>query len=289
MPHILGSDFAGTVAAVGENVSHYAIGDRVGVNPGIWDGTCEFCLSGEAGPLCNNFKILGEHLPGGYAEFAAVPARNLIKLPGNFGFKESAASSLVFLTAWRMLKTQVALKKNETILIIGAGGGVSSAAIQIAKHLGATVLATTSSNIKMEQTRTLGADKVYNYKENADWAKNVYLDTKKRGVDVVLDSIGASTWEQSLRSLRNGGRLVTCGATSGPIGNTNISLVFWRQLRIIGSTMATHSEFTEVMNLIFKGVLRPVISKEFPLQEAANAHQYLSRMERFGKIVLKID
>lgn len=288
LPHILGSDISGTVEEIGKNVSEVSVGDRVVVNPGIWDGTCEYCLKGEHS-LCKTFQILGEHIPGGYAEFSKIPARNCLKLPDDFPFNKAAAGSLVYLTAWRMLNTQAKLKHGEDILILGAGGGVSTAAIQIAKYLGANVITTTSSEAKMKEALKIGADKVFNYKSDPDWAKKIYNYTEKKGVDVVLDSVGASTWKNSLRSLKNGGRLVTCGATTGPIGETDIRLVFWKQIHIIGSTMATHEEFKQVMDLIFEGKLNPVISKEFPLREASNAHKYLENMEQFGKILLKID
>ncbi|MHA2277855.1 MAG: zinc-binding dehydrogenase [Candidatus Kariarchaeaceae archaeon] len=288
LPHVLGSDVSGTIEKVGENVSSVSVGNRVVVNPGIWDGTCEFCLKGEHS-LCKKFHILGEHIPGGYAEFIKINACNCLILPENFPFNKAAAGSLVFLTAWRMLKTQAKLKVGEDILILGAGGGVSTAAIQIAKYLGANVIATTSSEFKMNEATKLGADKVFNYKSDSEWPKSVYKYTEKKGVDVVLDSVGSATWKYSLRSLKNGGRLVTCGATTGPAGETDIRLVFWRQIHIIGSTMATHEEFKEVMNLIFEGKLNPIISKEFPLSEASKAHEYLANMEQFGKVVLKIE
>ncbi|MFW9927878.1 MAG: zinc-binding dehydrogenase [Candidatus Thorarchaeota archaeon] len=287
LPHVPGSDVAGVITEKGSNVTEFNIGDGIVINPGFWDGTCGFCLKGEHS-LCESFKIIGEHLPGGYAEYVKVPARNCLKIPDGFPHSLAAAGALVYLTAWRMLKTQANLQENEDILIIGAGGGVASAAIQIAKYLGARVLTTTSSDIKMEEAKKIGADIVLNYKIDPDWWKKVYQLTNKKGVDVVLDNVGAATWESSLRSLKNGGRLVTCGATTGPIGKTNISLLFWKQLKILGSTMSTQKEFIEVMNLIFTGKLTPVISKEFPLKDARSAQEYLANMEQFGKVILKI-
>lgn len=287
LPHVPGSDMSGIIADIGKNVTFLEKGDRVAINPGIWDNTCEFCLQGEHS-LCTNFHILGEHLPGGYAEYSRVPARNCVKLPDHISFQKAAAGSLAYLTAWRMLMTQAKARPTDDILIIGAGGGVSSAAIQIAKLVGARVIATTSTEKKMEEAKKIGADIVINYKTDPDWSKTVYTLTKKRGVDIVIDNIGAATWENSLRTLRKGGCLVTCGATTGGIVKTNINMIFWRQLQIFGSTMATQHEFLQVMKLIFEGKLDPTISKEFPLAQARNAQEYLFKMEQFGKVVLNI-
>ena len=288
LPHVPGSDIAGVISKVGENVDRddLKVGSRVVINPGLWCGNCEFCQVGQHS-LCRRFRLIGEHVSGGYAEYAKVPAKNCLVLPDTISFEKAAAASLVFLTAWRMLKTQAQLKSEEDILILGAGGGVSSAAIQIAKYLGARVLATTSSEFKIKEAEKLGADKVFNYNES-DWPKQVYLFTQKKGVDVVLDNVGEATWETSIRSLKKGGRLVTCGATSGPYGKTDIRQVFWKQIKIIGSTMSTHEEFKEVMKLIFEGKLNPVISKIFPLEKAKEAQKYLMEKQQFGKVVLQI-
>ncbi len=285
MPHIPGCDVAGTVAGLGDRVSGLGEGDRIVVNPGLSCGVCEFCVGGEDS-LCRTYKILGEHVRGGYAEYVAVPARNVYPLPDDFGFEEAAAFPLVFMTAWRMLMSRAKVRAGEDVLILGVGGGVSSAAVQMAKLAGARVFATSSSDEKLERAAGLGADVLINYAEE-DFSKRVWQETGKRGVDVVVDSVGEATWEGSLRALANGGRLVTCGATTGPIGKTNIRIVFWRQLTILGSTMASRSEFEAMMKLVFRRQLIPVVDKVFPLAEAREAQARLEAGAQFGKILLK--
>ncbi|MFQ5795768.1 MAG: zinc-binding dehydrogenase [Candidatus Bipolaricaulia bacterium] len=286
LPHILGSDVAGVVAAVGERVETVEVGTRVVVNPGLNCGRCEFCLAGEESE-CVTYRILGEHVLGGYAERVGVPARNAILLPDHVSFEEAAAVPLVFMTAWRMLITRAKLRPGEDVLILGVGGGVASAALQIAKLYGAQVFATASSEAKLEKAHDLGADVLINYTQT-DFDGEVWQLTDKRGVDLVVDSVGADTWAQSLRSLARGGRLVTYGATSGPIAETDIRYIFWRQLNIIGSTMGSQKELLEVLKLIWAGKLKPVIDRIYPLQEAARAHERLESRESFGKIVLKV-
>jgi len=287
MPHIPGSDIAGIIEAVGINVTKWTVGTRVVVNPGIWDNTCEYCKRGEHS-MCKNFRILGEHLSGGYAEFVTVPARNILELPENITFEIAAAANLSLLTAFRLVVKRGRIKKGETIAVIGAGGGVSAFAIQLAKLAGAIVYATTSSESKMEKTKELGADYVINYREDDNWWKTIYKMNKKRGVDMVVDSVGEATWDKSLLLLKKGGRLVTCGATTGSKGKTNINLIFWNQLEIIGSTMASHSEFIEALQILFSGKIKIPITM-FPLKEAAAAQEYMIKAQQFGKIVLKID
>lgn len=286
LPHVPGSDMAGVVEEVGQQVEHYAVGDRVVVNPGISCGFCEFCLAGEDS-LCKQFKILGEHLPGGYAEFAKVPATNLLKLPDHISFEQAASGALSLLTAYRMVIKRGRLRLGEKVGVIGAGGGVSVFAIQLAKLAGAKVFATTSTDQKAEQARSLGADVVLNYTEDPNWWKTLYYETGKRGLDVVVDSVGEATWDKSLRLLRKGGRLVTCGATTGPMGKTNINLIFWNQLEIIGSTMASRSEFREALQLVFDGKINiPVIT--YPLEKAREAQLLMEEGQQFGKIVLLV-
>ena len=287
MPFILGSDIAGDIAELGQNVRGLAVGQRVAVNPGLSDNTCEFCLAGEHS-LCPNFKILGEHVPGGYAEYARVPALNVLPLPGHVSYEDAAAAALVFLTAWRALITQARLRPGETVLILGAGGGVATAAIQVAKLAGAYVYAVSGYEDKLERARALGADEGINYR-TMDFSREAFQRTGKRGVDVVLENVGEATWKGSLRAVRKGGRIVTYGATSGPIGETDIRLVFWKQLHIIGATMASQSEFREVMRLVFAGKLRPVIDRVLPLEQARQAQEALASQEQFGKIVLRVD
>lgn len=283
LPHIGGSDIAGTVDAVGAGVTGLKPGRRVLVNPSLWCGECEFCRKGEES-LCVSFHILGEHVPGGMAEYAVVPARNVLPIPDSLSFEAAAAVPLVYPTAWRALK-RARLAKGETILVLGASGGVATAAIQIAKRRGAVVVAVTRGEEKVEKVRALGADEVVD-RSRGDFSKVVWEWTRKRGVDVVLENVGEATWKGSLRALAKGGRLVTYGATTGPRGEVDIRLIFGRQLEIIGSTMASKQEFEEVMALIFDGSLAPVIDVVWPLERARDAHERLERGEQFGKIVL---
>ncbi len=283
-PFWTGSDVAGEVAELGPGVTEWRIGERVGINPTLTCGTCEYCLQGEDS-LCVTFGILGEHVHGGLAEYVKVKAASLIRLPDHVSFEDAAAFILVNMTAWRMLVTQARLRAGEDLLILGVGGGVSSAAVQIGKLCGARVWVTSSSDEKLQRAKALGADELINYAKE-DWVKVVSERTGKHGVDVVLDDVGAQTWKGSLRVLARGGRLVTCGATSGPIGETDIRLVFWKQLRILGSTMANRKEFAEVMAQLFRGTLKPVVDRVFPLREIAQAQARLAEGKQFGKIVL---
>lgn len=286
MPHIMGSDLAGVVAEVGEDVIGVQVGQRVTVNPGLSCGRCEYCVAGQDS-LCVEFGVLGEHVPGGCAEYARVPARNVLPIPDGFPFVEAAAAPLVFLTAWRALVTQAGLRAGEDILILGASGGVASAAIQIAKLCGARVFAVTSSGEKATRARELGADVVINRTET-DFSREVWQLTGKRGVDVVLENVGAATWKSSLRAVAKGGRVITYGATAGPLGETDIRLVFWKQIHIIGSTMASQSEFQQVMKLVFRGALKPVVDRVLPIERFREAHEALEKGEQFGKIVLQV-
>ena len=286
LPHVPGSDVAGIIEKVGDHVKGWNVGDRVVVNPGIWCTTCEFCIAGEHS-LCKSFKLLGEHISGGYAEYIKIPARNLLKLPEHVSFEEAAGAALSLLTAYRMIIKRGRLRPGETMLVIGASGGVSTFAMQLGKLAGAKVWATTSTDEKVKQAKELGADYVINYTTDPNWSKTVFLESNKRGVDIVVDSVGEKTWQGSLRSLRKGGRLVTCGGTTGMNGNTNIALIFWNQLEIIGSTMSSHSEFMEAMQLLFDGKIK-VPLKTFELEQAREAQEYLMNQQQFGKVVLKI-
>jgi NADPH:quinone reductase-like Zn-dependent oxidoreductase len=282
-----GADITGVVAEIGESVNQFKLGDRVIVNPGLSCGQCEHCLNGEESQ-CNSYGIIGDTIPGGFADFIAVDETNLLKLPTQLSFEEAAATPLVFQTAWRALMSQGSLRPGEDVLILGASGGVGSASIQIAKLAGANVIAVTSNTDKMSYAKKLGADIVLNRKSGDYWGELAAL-TNNRGVDLVLENIGAATWAQSLKSLVKGGRLVTFGRTTGNLAETDIKLIFWNQLRIIGSTMANRKEFSEVMQLIFQGKLNPVIDTVFPLEQAQSAYQRLHDGEQFGKIVIKID
>lgn len=284
LPFWTGSDIAGDVAQVGAGVEGFKAGDRVAVNPNLTCGRCEYCLRGED-PLCDSFGILGEHCVGGLADFVKVDGRNVLRLPDHVGYETAAAFTLVNMTAWRMLVTQAALRPGEDLLILGVGGGVSSAAVGIGKLCGARVWVTSSSDDKLERAKALGADECINYAKE-DWAAAVWQRTGKRGVDVVLENVGAATWKGSLRVLAKGGRLVTCGATSGPKGETDIRVLFWKQLRIIGSTMANRREFREAMTQLFRGTLKPIVDRVFPLKDGAEAQRLLAEGKQFGKLVL---
>jgi NADPH:quinone reductase-like Zn-dependent oxidoreductase len=284
MPHIGGSDVAGTVRELGERVSGVQPGTRVVVDPSLPCGQCEWCQRGEQS-LCVDYRILGEHTQGGLAEFVVVPATNLYTIPAHYDFVRAAAAPLPFLTAWRALTTRARLQPEESVLITGASGGVATAAVQIAKYLGARVFAVTTAE-NLERVHALGADVVYD-REKVDYAKQLWQDTRKRGVDVVLDSVGAETWQANLRSLARAGRLVIYGATTGPIGETDLRLVFWKQLEILGTTMSTHREFRHVMDLVFSERLQPVIDRVLPLAETRAAHERLEAGQQFGKIVLQ--
>ncbi len=286
LPHILGSDVAGEIAKTGDNVADLEVGERVVLNPGLTCGECEYCVMGED-PLCVDYRILGEHVNGGYAEFVAVPARNVARLPTDFPFETAAATPLVYMTAWRLLVNKGRVRPGEDVLILGAGSGLSTAAIQVAKLAGCTVFATSSSDEKLRRAKGIGADVLINYK-GMPWSKAVWELTGKRGVDVVVDHVGAATFKDSVRSLRRGGRLLTPGATTGALFEVDIRYVFMRQISILGSTMASQREFEEVLKLVFMGRLKPVVDRVFPLAEAAKAHEYLERGEQFGKVVLTL-
>ncbi len=286
MPHIPGSDVSGVIAEVGANVAGLAVGQRVAINPGISCGHCEYCIAGEES-LCAEFGILGEHLAGGAAEFVRVPAVNVLPMPDSISFEQAAAASLVFLTAWRALISRARLRVGEDVLILGAGAGVSTAAIQIAKRAGARVFVTSSSDDKLQKARQIGADVLINYKTQ-EWDREVFKATNKRGVDVVFESVGASTWLKSIRALKRGGRMVVIGATTGPNPQEEIGYIFWKQIEIIGSTMASQSEFRQVMKLVFRGELKPIIDVVLPLERAREAHARLEKGEQFGKIVLTL-
>ena len=286
LPFWTGCDIAGDVAKVGPDVTGLRVGDRVCVNPNLTCGRCEFCIQGEDS-LCVRYGIVGEHLPGGLAELVAVSAENVLPLPAHVSYEHAASFILTNMTAWRMVVTQARVRPGEDVLILGVGGGVSSTAVQIAKLCGARVLVTSSSDAKLERARQLGADVSINYAKE-DWESAVYEKTAKRGVDVVLENVGAQTWKQSLRSLRKGGRLVTCGATTGPIAETDIRIVFWKQIHIIGSTMANRREFNDVMRLFFAGRLKAIVDEIVPLKDGAAAQRRLAEGRQFGKIVLTV-
>ena len=281
-----GADVAGVVAEVGRDVQAFAPGDRVLVNPGLFCGRCEHCIAGQEG-LCLSFGILGDSRPGGFAELVAVEEANLLRLPDDLSFDEAAAVPLVFQTAWRALISRARVRAGEDVLILGASGGVGSAAIQIAKLAGARVFAVTSGTAKGDHAHKMGADFILDRKAGDWWGEAARL-TDGRGVDVVVENVGAATWAQSLKTLAKGGRLVTYGRTSGRMGETDIWLVFWHQLQILGTSMANRNEFLEVMKLVFQRRLHPVIDTVFALEEARAAYERLAAGEQFGKVILRV-
>jgi len=285
LPHIGGSDIAGVVEQVGARATGgLKVGDRVVVDPGLSCGCCDWCRGGEDS-LCDGYGILGEHRWGGFAEYAAVPARNVLPLPDRVPFEQAAAVPLVFLTAWRMVK-RVQLQPGETVLVVGAGGGVASAAIQIAKLAGAWVAATAGDQGKLDKAKGLGADELINHREQ-DFSKRTWELTHKRGVDVVLDPVGGSdTLPKSLKALAKNGRYVTCGATSGASAQLNVPLLFWKQARLLGSTMGSRRELQEVLQLVWSGRLKPVVDRVLRLNELQQAHALLEARRVFGKLVL---
>jgi NADPH:quinone reductase-like Zn-dependent oxidoreductase len=280
------ADGAGVVDAVGDAVRMLAPGDRVMINPGISDRTCSFCLSGEQS-LCENFRLLGEQLPGTAAELVVVPAANLRMVPPAVSWEHAAAFSLATLTAWRLVVTRARLQPGETMLIWGIGGGVAIAALQIAKRIGARVWVTSGSDAKLARARELGADETFNHR-TGDVVREVRDRTGRRGVHVVLDDVGEATWERSLRVLGSGGRLVTCGATSGPMVQTDVRKLFWRQWTIMGSTMGNDRELDAVVEALGEGALVPVVDAVYPLEEARAAYERLSGGDQFGKVVLRL-
>lgn len=285
MPHWCGADVAGEIAALGEGVSGWEIGQRVVADPGISTAEDEYTRRGEDS-VSPGYVILGEQIRGGQAEYVVVPAGNLMAMPDGWDFPQAAAPLLVSLTAWRMIIHRARLRAGESVLIVGAGGGVNSMAIQIAKLAGATVYALTSTEEKMARAQELGADVVLNYREDPDWPKTLSKLTDRRGVDVVVDNVGRATLAQSMRVVARGGRIVIVGNTSGPEAQIDIRFIFGKQISIIGSTMGSHQDFRDVMALIWAGKLKPVVDRVMPLAEGKQAFELMERGEQFGKIVL---
>lgn len=288
MPHVGGSDVAGVVVelGVGAEAQGARVGQRVVVDPSISCGECEWCRKGEE-PLCVTYRILGEHTQGGFAEFVVAPARNLYPIPEGYPFAQAAAAPLAFLTAWRALVSKGRVQRGDAVLVTGASGGVSTAGIQIAKLLGAKVFAVTSTPW-VERVGALGADVVYD-RLSVDYSRELWRDTAKRGVDIVLDSVGGASWSANVRGLARGGRIVVYGATTGYGAELDLRQVFWKQLEVIGSTMANRDEFRQAMGHVFAGRLKPVVDSVLPLDQARAAHERLEAGAAFGKIVLTVD
>ena len=288
-PHIMGADGAGVVESVGSGVTAVRPGDRVFLNPGISDYTCEFCRAGEHS-LCVTYRLLGEHLPGTMAELVTVPAHNVALVPSlerELTWAEAAAFSLVTLTAWRMVVTRAQVKAGETVLVWGIGGGVSLTALRIAKLLGARVIATSSSDAKLAEAARLGADVTLNHRTQKV-SQEVRAMTDRRGVEVVVEHVGEATWEESLRCLKRGGRLITCGATSGPQVRIDLRRLFWHHWTIMGSTMGNAREYAEIVRRLGEGQLRPILDRVYPLAEARQAYERLAKGEQLGKVAVEI-
>ncbi|MFL5631972.1 MAG: zinc-binding dehydrogenase [Gemmatimonadaceae bacterium] len=287
---VLGADATGVIDAVGDlsgvSDNNLKIGDTVIINPGLSDRTCEYCQSGEHS-LCVNFKLLGEHVPGTIAEYIVVPAKNARSIPRDKPIEQAAAFTLSTLTAWRMIITRARVRKSDNVLIWGIGGGVALAALEIVRMIGATTWVTSHSDEKLALARGLGAENVLNY-TNTDVGKEIRARTGKRGVDVVFDTVGEASWSQSLGALGRRGRLVTCGATSGPIVQMDVRRLFWNQWDIMGSTMGNDAEFDAVTNEYRAGRLTPLVDSVFDISQGRQAFERLQSGQQFGKIVVRI-
>jgi NADPH:quinone reductase-like Zn-dependent oxidoreductase len=289
-PWILGGDATGVVDAVGDlsgiSDNKLQIGDSVIVNPGISDYTCEYCMAGEHS-LCVKFGILGEHHPGTLAEYIVVPARNARSIPRDKPVEQAAAFTLATLTAWRMAVTRARVKKTDNVLIWGIGGGVALAALEIVRKIGATAWVTSHSDEKLALARELGAENTLNY-ATTDVGKEIRARTGKRGVDVIFDTVGEASWPQSLVALGKRGRLVTCGATSGPHVQVDVRRLFWNQWDIMGSTMGNESEFDAVVNEYRAGRLTALVDSVFDISQGRKAFERLASGQQFGKVVVRI-
>jgi NADPH:quinone reductase-like Zn-dependent oxidoreductase len=286
-PHILGADGAGMVAGVGACVTDWKIGDRVVINSNLGCGYCPACISGQDN-RCREWHLLGETVRGTYAQYIAIPARNLYPIPADFEVHKAAAAALVFHTAWHSLIVRGSLKPGESVLVVGASGGVNSASIQIAKLAGATVYVVGSNQEKLKLAESLGADYLIDRSKEENWSKTVYGLTAKRGVEVVVDNVG-TTFPLSFRAAAKGGRILTVGNSGGAKFEIDNRQIFGKHLSVLGSTMGTRADFATVMDLVFAGKLKPVIDRDFPLKGAVAAQERLARGEQLGKITLSIE
>jgi NADPH:quinone reductase-like Zn-dependent oxidoreductase len=287
MPHILGSDAAGVVTAVGANVTGINIGDEVILNPGLSCGLCEYCNNGEQSE-CLSFGIIGMNRQGTFAEKVAVPARNVFPKPSHLNFDGAGTFVLSYLTAWRMLMTRAQVKAGQTVLIHGIGGGVALCALQLAKLAGAEVIVTSSSDEKLARTGKLGADHTINYVAVDDVAQYVRDITYGRGIDVVIDTVGAATWPIDFSAVRRGGKIVLCGVTSGPQAPTDLQMLYWNQLTILGSTMGSDKDLRQMLKAVTAAKLKPIIDSVIPLVDIKDAMGKMEEGKQFGKIVLKV-
>ncbi|KAA3655075.1 MAG: alcohol dehydrogenase [Calditrichaeota bacterium] len=286
-PHVPCADFAGTIEKVGAHAGSWQPGQRVTANPLLWSGEDDFVLRGEQN-RSRASGLVGEHFSGTCAAFIKLPARNLIEIPVGFNIQKAAAASLVYVTAWHSLITAGRLIPGEKVLIVGAGGGVNTAALQIARMVGAQTFVIASTAEKAQKASEIGADWVHDRSADPRWSKAVYLATDKEGIDMVVDNVGAVTWDDSLRTLRPGGRLVTVGGTSGYEAKVNVGLIFHKHLSIIGSTMGTHDDYKRVMGLVFQNKLDPVIDAVFSMEDFTSAMQRMLAGRHFGKILIKV-
>jgi len=283
-PHRLGADISGVVDAVGAEVEGLEVGQKVVVNPGISCGHCKRCLAGDDN-LCRDYGILGEHGHGGYAQFIVVPRQNIAPFPGELSFEKAAAGLLTFMTSWQMLVKKARIEPGQLILVHGAGSGVGVAALQIARLFNCRVIATAGTDAKLEKAKELGAEFTINYRE-ADFVAEVKAITKKAGVDVVFEHVGGETFAKSIKVTRNGGRIVTCGATSGFKPAIDLRHVFFRQIEILGSTMGSKADLLQVLEHIAAGHFDPIVHEVLPLRDAAKGHVILEERKAFGKVVL---
>ena len=287
LPHVTGADGAGVVENIGSEVEGIEKGDRVVIIPGLSCGECSFCRS-HRDNQCDLFEILGAKRRGTYSEYVAVPDQNVVPLPENLSFEEAAAFPLAYWTAWHMLTGRAKLMPQEKVLVVGASSGVAVAAIQIAKAKGAKVFAVTTSSSKVDKIKDLGADEIFLQEGEKDFSKWIHRETQGQGVEVVFEHVGPATFEKSVKSLSRYGRLVTCGATSGPTAPLDFRYFFSRDLTLMGARMGTKKEFQELSHLIFSGKIKSVIDKVFPLEEGPQAHAYIEERKQFGKVLFKI-
>jgi NADPH:quinone reductase-like Zn-dependent oxidoreductase len=286
-PHVICADGAGVVDAVGSGVTQFQVGDRVCIDPTILPDDSPGLMTGLENQS-RDMGILSEDAPGVAAELVVLPQRNLLKMPDSIGYTEAAAAGLVYVTAWHSLISRGKLQPGESVLIVGAGGGVNSASIQIAKLTGATVYVVGSNAEKCARAQEYGADYVINRAETPDWSKVVYQLTGKQGVDVVVDNVGGGTLPQSMRAAKSGGRILIVGNTSGQKAELDVGMIFSKHLSLIGSTMGPHRDYVQVMNLVFAGKLKPVVGAVYPLEDAAAALNLLEAFDVFGKVVLEV-
>lgn len=285
-PHILGADGAGVIAETGEGVTEIQPGERVVINSNLSCGHCEACTAGKDN-LCRYWHLLGETVRGTYAEFVCVPARNVLVVPNGFSLREAAASSLVFHTAWHSLIKRGSVRPGESVLVVGASGGVNTACIQVAKLAGAIVYVVGSNSQKLSAARSFGADHLIDRSVDENWAKTVFEMTGRRGVDIIVDNVGI-TFPMSFRAARKGGRLLTVGNTGGAKFEIDNRFIFSKHLSILGSSMGTREDFSQVMQLVFAGTLKPVLDRDFPLADIRSAHSYYEDGDFIGKVTLSI-